>query len=254
MARIPGADQARVYAAAERFVERALRRNGSVFSSRRRWAPDVLDDLRARLVDPPTGATFEERWAGLLAGAGEATIELAAEVCYVHVLFAADLSPTTKRRLVEATLARSSSPPRVSAPLDAALDAGLAGTGVAFKTRRLSQLRLLVDAVRLWKTLKRPVRDELLADPEGFRRWLADLPCDGADAQREALLHLVHPDAFEPIVSPRVKRRIIAAYAAQTSGDSENGADVDVTLRELRAALTPEHGAGFAFVDLVDVR
>jgi len=170
------------------------------------------------------------------------------------VLFAADLSPTTKRHLVQATLARSSSPPRVGAPLDAALDAGLAGTGVAFKRRRLSQLQLLVDAVRLWKTLRRPLREELLADGDGFRRWLAEVPCDGAAAQREALLHLVHPDAFEPIVSPRVKRRIVAAYAAERSDDSEEGADVDVALRGLRAALEPEHGPGFAFVDLVDVR
>lgn len=254
MARIPGADQARVYAAAQRFVERALRRNGSVFSSRRRWAPDVLDDLHVRLAEPATGASFGERWAALLAGAGDHTVELAAEACYVHLLFAADLSPTTKRHLVETTLARSSSPPRVSAPLDAALAAGLAGTGVAFKRRRLSQLQLLVDAVRLWKTLKRPLREELLADGDGFRRWLAEVPCDGAAAQREALLHLVHPDAFEPIVSPRVKRRIVAAYTPEGAEDGGDGADVDVTLRGLRAALEPEHGPGFAFVDLVDVR
>lgn len=247
MARIPGAEAARVYAAAERFVDRALRRNGSVFSSRRRWAPDVLDDLHLRLTDADAAGTFAERWAHLLHGAPDATVELAAEACFVHVVFAADLSPTTKRRMVDTTLARSSGPPRVPARLDEALDAGLAGTGVAFKVRRLSQLRLLVDAVRCWKGLRRPVRDALLADADGFRTWLDEVPCDGAFAQREALLHLVHPEAYEPIVSPRVKRRIVAAYAADE-------ADVDAALRSLRAALEPAHGRGFAFVDVVDVR
>lgn len=247
MSRIPGPDAARVYSAAERFVDRALRRNGSVFSSRRRWAPDLLDDLGHRLAVPSGGETFAQRWASLLDGATDATVELAAEASYVHVLFAADLSPATKRQLVETTLARSSAPPRVPAALAEALDAGLAGTGVAFKTRRLSQLRLLVDAVQRWKTLKPRVREGLLGDADGFKAWLDEVPCHGAHAQREALLHLVHPEAFEPIVSPRVKQRIVAAYGA-------DGPDVDTALRALRAALEPTHGPGFAFVDLVDVR
>lgn len=244
MSRIPGERAALVYAAAQRFVERGLLRNGSVFSSRRRWAPDVLDDVATRLRDRGAGGTFPERWADMLANAPDPVVELAAEACYVHVLFANDLAPATKRRLVNATLVRSSSPPRVHAELAAALDAGLAGTGVAFKIRRLSQLRFLIDTARALKDVRRCEREKLIADPTAFRSWLADVPSDGADAQREALAHLVHPDAFEAIISPRVKQRIAASYGLDAD-------DIDVALAGLRARLEPEHGRGFAFIDLL---
>lgn len=247
MARVPGEDAARVYAAGRRFVDRCLRRNGSVFSARRRWAPDLLDDLLLRLRNRGDAGPFPHRWAEVLAGASDGCAELAAEACYVHVLFAADLAPATKRGLVRTSLLRSSAPPRVPADLDAALDGGLAGTGVAFKLRRLSQLRYLLEAARAIKEVRRRDREALLADPDAFLVWLRDLPCDGAYAQREALAHLVHPEAFEAIVSLRVKARIVAAYGGL-------GGDVDVALRALRAQLEPELGAGFAFVDLVDVR
>lgn len=247
MAEVPGEGAARVYAAARRFADRCLLRNGSVLSSRRRWAPDLLDDLLVRLRERGAVGTFPHRWAEVLDDASDACAELAAEACYVHVLFAADLAPATKRALVHATLARSSAAPRVPADLDAALGAGLAGTGVAFKTRRLSQLRYLLASARAIKDVRRRDRAALLADPDAFVAWLRELPCDGAGAQREILAHLVHPQAFEPIVSRRVKERVLAAYGGGHD-------DVDVALRALRARLAPEHGAGFAFVDLVDVR
>lgn len=247
MARVPGPEATRVYAAAERFVSRALRRNGSVFSSRRLWGPDVIDDLRARLAVRGTDGGFDERWADVLHGAPDATVELAAEACYVHVLFASDLAPATKRRLVAGTLERSTDPPRVPPALDAALEGGLAGTGVAFKTRRLSQLRFLLDASRAWKQQRPGDRDTLLADPSAFRAFLDGVPCSGAGAQREILAHLVHPDAFEPIPSVRVKQRILNACAVQDP-------DADAALHSLRSRLEADHGAGFAFVDVLDVR
>lgn len=246
MARVPGDDAARVYAAAQRFVERCLARNGSVFSSRRRWAPDVLDDLLARLRERGASGSFPQRWADVLLDAPDACVELAAEACYVHGLFAADLSPATKHALVDDTLALSSSPPRVPPQLAAALESGLAGTGVAYKTRRLSQLRFVLDAARALKAVRRRDREVLLADPDAVRSFLDGVPCDGANGQREALAHLLHPDAFEAIVSPRVKLRIAEVYGAEDT-------DVDAALRTIRARLEPEHGRGFALVDVVDV-
>lgn len=243
MARVDGDEAEAVYAAAQRFVERALRCNGSILSSRRRWAPDLLDALLARLAGAE-GATFDERWGAALDGASAAVVELAAEALYVHLLFATDLTPATKHRLIEGTLARSTAPPRVAAPMAAALDVGLARTGVAFKTRRLSQLGLLLGAVRAWKDLRPAERAERLAAPDTFKQWLFTVPHDGAYAQREALLHLVHPDAFEAIVSPRMKRRFVEEYAPGTEGD------VDVVLRAIRRRLAARHGPGFAFIDL----
>lgn len=243
MARVAGAEA--VYEAAAAFRERGLRVNRSVFArSRRLWAPETLDDLAQRLE--VTGSSFAERWDAALAGAPAATVRLAAEVCYVHALFPGDLSPATKRDLVHGTLARLPRPPRVPAELDTALDAGVAGTGVAFKARRLSQLGLLVTSARECRRLPRAERDAALDGPFAFKAWLFGCEHDGAHAQREALLHLLFPDTFEPIVSPRVKRRVVAAFAGCVPDGTD---DVDEALLAVRAALAPEHPAGFTFAD-----
>lgn len=243
MARVAGAEP--IYEAAAAFRERGLRANRSVFArSKRVWAPESLDDLAQRLQAP--GATFAERWGAALAGAPAPTVRLAAEVGYVHALFPADLSPATKRGLVHGTLARLPGSARVPAELDAALDAGVATTGVAFKARRLSQLRLLATSGRACRRLRRPDRDAVLDGPFSFKAWLFGCNHDGAHAQREALLHLLFPDTFEPIVSPRVKRRIVDAFAGCVPDGVD---DVDEALLAIRAALAPHQPAGFTFAD-----
>lgn len=240
-----------VYAATERFVDRALRTGGSLFRGAKVWTAPVLDDLHARMgdgVEPITAAgaheTFGERWQRQLRDAPDTTLQLAGELLFVHVLFATDLTAKTKRDLVYGTLSRAAVPATVPHDLDQALESGLARTGIAFKTRRQSQLCLLLDAVRAWRDLRAPSRRALLDEPWAFKDWLFDLPHDGAHAQREALLHLVHPSTFEPIVSPRVKAQIVEAFAEHVPADVE---DVDEALIWIREALSEDYGPGFWF-------
>lgn len=64
-------------------------------------------------------------------------------------------------------------------------------------------------------------------------------------------LHLVHPDAFEAIVSPRTKRRVVEELAPDVAeGATVDTGDVDVALRSMRRMLAPRHGPHFAFIDL----
>ena len=239
-----------VYGAADRFVGRALRTGGNLFQGAKVWTAPVLDDLHARLADglaPKSEGdrqTFGQRWDTQLGGAPDTTVQLAGELLFVHVLFAADLTAKTKRDLVYGTLTRASAPATVPHDLDQALESGLARTGIAFKTRRQCQLCLLLDAVRTWRDLRAPMRRTLLDDPWAFKAWLFALPHDGAHAQREALLHLVHPATFEPIVSPKMKTRIVQAFAENVPADVS---DVDEALIWIREALTEDHGEGFWF-------
>jgi 5-methylcytosine-specific restriction enzyme B len=82
-----------------------------------------------------------------------------------------------------------------------------------------------------------------LEDPWAFRAWLHEVPVDGAQAQREALLHLAHPATFEPITSVAAKRQIVAALGRA----NERELDVDAALVAIRERLTPRHGADFSF-------
>ncbi|MGH8908426.1 MAG: AAA family ATPase, partial [Egibacteraceae bacterium] len=191
MAHIPGTQTQQTYAAAAHFVEQGLVNPGSLFTPDLPvWTPDTLADLHQRHVTAnDTSGGFAERWARRLAGAPAATVRLAAELAFVHVLFAADLKHESKRRLITATLGRSSDSPHLPPALDAALDRGLAGTGVAFKLRRMSQLGLLITAAFQWWQLPDLDRKAALSSPWAFKLWLFSLPVDGAFAQREALLH-----------------------------------------------------------------
>ena len=87
---------------------------------------------------------------------------------------------------------------------------------------------------------------KLLSDPWEFKAMIWELPLHAAYAQRLALLHLVHPDTFEPIVAREMKKRIVARFADRIMEPSD---DVDRQLLQIRSALADEHGAPFNFWD-----
>lgn len=246
MAHVTAPHAAPVYVAAGRFVDRALRQGGSLFRGVPRvWSRSVVDDLHRRVLDAyGTGATFDERWDAVLAGAADPTVQLAGEALFVHLLVAADVSERTARRLVEGTLDRADRPARIPPDLQPALAAGLVPTGIAFKARRLAQLRLLLAAIADWRGQSAARRRTLLDDSGAFAAWLRAVPHDGAQSQREALLHLVHPAAFEPIVSVAVKERVVRAFAEFVPSGLT---DRDESLRAIRGAMEARHGPGVSF-------
>lgn len=234
--------------AVARVIDRALARNSSIFTTRRVWTADLLTELQRRTdrqVDA-TGTTFAQRWVTVLRRADDDLRLLAAEVLAVHLLFPTDIGAARKRDLVGGTLAGLRPPGGLPHAFDTAFATGVAPTGVAFKTLRLSQLRYLCAVAAAFKALRPVGRRAVLADPDACRRLAWSVPARGGVAQREALLHLLHPDAFEPLTSPGLKARI-----ADGLGDlvPAAAADVDQSLRAARAALTARHGAGFSFLD-----
>lgn len=248
MAHVTSAAARPVYDAAARVRDLALARGTSLFDGVTRvWTLPVLDDLAERqgAGDAVPGETFDERWGRSLDAAPDAVLQLAGELLFVHVLIASDLSPRTKRSLVRGTLARAVAPARVPDWAGAALDGGVVRTGIAFKARRLSQVRLVLEAARSARRARPARRAELLEDPWACKSWLHGLQHDGAQSQRGALLHLLHPATFEPIVSDGVKRRIVAAFDDEVP---EEVGDVDEALIWIRRALSAEHGEGFSFI------
>lgn len=235
-----------VYAAAERFVDHALRRDGSLFTpSRAIWTLENLRDLRKRFVEAPdlTKATFAVKFENQLAGAPADTIQLAAELIYTHFLIAANIGGAAKRRLITRVLSWLPAPLTIPDDLNTALDHGIADTGVAFKTYRPHQLWLLVEFAVRWKELPGGERERLLTDPWAFKAFLETVPLTSAYQQFNALLHLVHPATFESIVS-REHKELIAAAFPQGNGAGE---DVDRRLYAVREALTQQRGEPIHF-------
>lgn len=238
-----------IYEAAERWIDAALRHDDSVFTPGQPiWSPAVIADLYTRFVENPDESprSFDEKFKDQLADAPPETIQLAGELLYFHFLVADDMSGDHKRNVVNRVLSWSSEPVSIPDDLARSLEHGIASTGVAYRTYRPFQLGFLLDTVRNWKTLDPDERVRLLADPWAFKEFVFSLPITAAYAQRLALIHFVHPDVFESIVSQDIKKKLVEVFAEYIETDSE---DVDRQLADIRAGLTRELGRDFGYWD-----
>ena len=247
MAKKPGEAAARVYAAAERFVEEGLRSDSSLFSPHNKiWTLPTAQDLQDGFVKrPDTSAdSFEVKFQRQLAGAPTETIQLAGELLYVHLLISTQLKGQTKLRLIERVLSWSSERVVVPEDLALALDEGLCNAGRGFLQHRPFMLMFLVELLERWKALNDNERVARLDDPWTFKSFVLATPAHAARSQQQALLHLVFPDTFEPIVSDRHKRLILQHFAPE---NPVSGVDLDRQLLSIREELEPIHGVGFSF-------
>jgi 5-methylcytosine-specific restriction enzyme B len=230
-----------VYAAARRVIDAGLREDGSVFTPGAAvWTLEHAEDLDRRFVRQPdtSSASFEQKLRRQLEGGPAATYQLMGELLFFHLLVAADIGGASKRRTIETVLSWSPEPVAIPGDLATALDHGLAATGVAFKTYRPFQLFYLVEFLRVWKRLDAGERMRLLTDPWAFKALAFSVSVKASYTQREALLHLIHPETFERIVSRDHKRKIVERL--RDPADEEP--DVDRALLTIRARLEAELG------------
>lgn len=238
-----------IFDAAQLFVEAGLRGNDSLFTQQRGiWSKEVIEDLYERFVQRPdtSSDSFEVKLQRQLTNAPQETIQLAAEIFFVHFLIARDIGGAAKRKALKAVLSWMKEPAQIPPTLDAALDKGIAKTGVAFKTYRPFQLHLIIEFLRKWKNLPQQERDRALEDPWFFKEVLFSVPVGSAYSQRNALLYLVHPDTFEDIVSRDHKEQIGEAFPDLVSAPIE---DVDRKLADIRAGLQKRYGKEVSFYE-----
>ncbi|HEY3231382.1 MAG TPA: ATP-binding protein, partial [Roseiflexaceae bacterium] len=244
-----------IYDAAARFVDAALRGDDSIFTPGRPiWAAANVEDLYHRFVERPdtSDRSFLEKFRDQLAGmapgamlleqASPEVYQLASELIYVHLLIATgNIGGQAKRGLINMVL--NWAPQSISIPPEraAALDMGLARVGTAYLTYRPFQLAFLLRFVRDWKGLPRPERERLLDNPWDFKAMLFQVEISHAYAQREAILHLVHPNTFEAIVSREHKQRFVRDFATFVTEPTD---DVDRALLQIRTEVDRRYGAG----------
>jgi 5-methylcytosine-specific restriction protein B len=244
---LPGLSE--VYWAADLWVSEALKADGSLFvPGSAVWIHEGLTDLQTRLLGLPVDSRdpFVVKVVRELADAPRSIIQLMAEVLFIHLLVAwkGSIGPDRKRELMDSILALMPDDMKIPPRLDAALEVGLASTGIAFLSYRRFQVTLLVRFVAMWKGLPATLREEALADPWRFKELVFAVHERGANAQREALLHFAHPQTFEAIVSQEHKERIANTFA-HLIRDEEH--DVDRQLLAIREKLADTYGEGFSF-------
>ncbi|MEQ8717727.1 MAG: AAA family ATPase [Acidimicrobiales bacterium] len=249
MARMREADRQIVYEEGEALREECLIAGRSLFiEGAEVWTSDRFAELMDRFVKAPEhgDASFMAKLEGQMADVSPAGRQLMAELLYVYFLAAHQMTANTKQEQLDTILGWG-------APLDSVPDAklellgtGLVHTGTYFMTKRDLQLKFLVElGSHLW-TLDTSQRRDLVEDPWAFSELTADLAGNPAFPQRSGLLHLIHPDQFEAILSRDHKRRIKEAFSARLSVVP---GDLDRALYEIRQQLEPEFGPGFDYYD-----
>lgn len=237
----------RVYDAAQRFIDNALRADDSLFTPGAPiWAPPVIDELYHRFVEHPdeSADSFENKFRRQLRGdaitppadASPETYQFAGELLYIHLLPANGISGKSKRQSINTILKWSSAPVAIPAELNQTLDGGIAKASQYFLIGRPFQITFLLEFVRRWKGLDAATRDQYLQDPWAFKGFVETVPVGSAYAQRELLLHLVHPETFEPIMAREHKQKIAETFGSLADPSLT---DVDQQISQIRARLTP---------------
>ena len=244
-------DYPELYEATRAWVDAALLDDDSLFTPGREiWSSRWLDELHRRFV---IGADegpdrFEVKLERQLEGADPAVVQLMGELLFVHFL-AADRRPIGRRGKVlniDRVLGWSSNQVNRPPALEDALDQGVGSAGTYFNRRRDVQLSFLIEFTRAWKSLPAVQRRLAIDDPWELKRLVKGVRGSGDNVQRNALLHLLHPDTFEPALFDSHKETIAMAFADLVRRPTD---DVDRLLLQIREALTRQMGREFSFYE-----
>ena len=236
----------KVYAAAEKWVERALRADDSLFTPGKAiWSSQWLGEVHQRFLNHPDESkdSFLNKLQRQLADSPPEVYQLMGEVLYFHFLIVTTKNSTDEQRVIDTVLGWSPSPVEIPQELVAALTPGIASPGLFFHTGRPFHVGFLIEFAEQWKEQESSERDRLLADPWAFKDFVMALQLQSTllsnkqntpNIQRQALLHLVFADTFEAMVNLDHKHRIAKTFEALVTDPTD---DVDQKLVQIRTAL-----------------
>jgi 5-methylcytosine-specific restriction enzyme B len=223
-----------IYAAAQRWSERCLVGNGSVFSDRDVWTSEAVAEFERRFVlgyvEGPE--KFYDKLQGQLDGAPAACTQLAAEMLWLMFLFPDDaIHAPRKRADVRRVWSWSGAEIPEDHPMlsDDVLQ-GIAGVGTFFNTGRYVELQHLIIRMKAWKALDASEQERLAADSQGFALWMDEGHDSDNRMIRHILVHLLFPDEFLPIASCGNKRNILRHMRHQLEGKE------DLTRKQAKSA------------------
>lgn len=240
----------RMLAAADVFVDVALRQGGSLFVERKAvWSRPTVEGLHARWQRVGSvreaGRSFIDNLKAQLDGAPDDEILLMAEIVAMQLLpIVKSIGYKAKRARVDAVIECMEHPVEVPRVFDQAFGAGAFNPGVAMNQDIPRSISYFVDMALAWTALDPEQQEEALEDPLAWRAFLREAAGEGFATQHHALLYLVHPGFFGPVVGED-RRRIRDAFAGEL-GDEGSG-DLDVDLAAIVFALQSKAGGTIEF-------
>ena len=256
---------AKVYEAAAKWVECALRADDSLFTPGVPiWSSRWLGELHRRFLDRPdrSSRSFMAKLQDQLRDSPPEVYQLMGEALYFHYLIVHTKSIRGELSHINSVLGWSSEPVTVPPDLLSGLSPGIATPGQGFHGYRPFQVGYIIEFLEQWKEQDLGFRDALLRDPWAFKNFLTSIRLRrtllrGREntplIQQQAILHLVFPDTFEAIVSTDHKERITDAFSDLVVEQTD---DVDRKLEQIRHALESryESTGNHLFYHVDDVR
>ena len=241
---------AAILEAAEKWKQRCLLGGGSLFSEESLWSREYFRELQTYYVERPDEGSgkFEEKLQRQLEPATPEARRLWAEISWVFYLIVNSVTRVRKLDRIRTVWESSGEPlPEDHWALGDVLDGGVVNPGPAYAgSHQWREFRFIVTMMLDWCSLSDRERGSLLNDPWSFAAWVYSQK-DGRRRQfRHALLFLLFPDVFEPILSIRHKKAIVKAFADEIGKPSDINSmsliDLDRALPEIRERLRDEHG------------
>ena len=229
---------AAILPAADRWKQRCLLGGGSLFGDERLWTGQNFKQLRVHFVENPdeSSDSFYEKLRRQLDPAPPEAKRLWSEMTWVFYLIVRNVTPETKRDQIAKVWEWSGARlPEGHWALNDDVLTGCANTGAGYLTHRWRELRFIVLAMLDWFSLAQQGREAVATDPWGFAGWLADRRFVQGRQFRHALLFLLFPNSFEPILVGSQKRAIVKGFA-QSWGEAlpADGDDVAIDRRLLK--------------------
>ena len=259
-----GAGIENVYAAAQMWVDAALRKDDSLFTPGKAiWTRELLGELRECYLDSPdpSARSFYDKLRDQLAGRSARVHQLMAEVLYAHylILWRTNMRGDTKLERIRQTIGWSGQQIEIPEQLIAGLTPGILMVGAGWSSLLPFMVGYIIEFAESWKEQQANellFDERLLGDAWSFKDFathlelkgrLFDEKPEGHLPQLEALLHLVHPDTFEGVLS--IGKGRIAEANAFAHFVTEETPDVDRRLAQIRRGLEVYLGRDFDFYD-----
>ena len=179
-----------------------------------------------------------------LAGSPAEVHQLMAETLFVHLLIQYQ-KIETKREKIETVLGWHPNTMSFPERLNDGLSGMFVNAAAGFGNKYISyQVGMLIESVVHWKNLESSEQQRLIQDPWAFKEFLFQVRFTSSllankqnigDLEKHMLLHIVHPDTFEPMLRTD-KSKLAKAKAFQRLVPKSN-LDSDRAINHIRKGL-----------------
>jgi 5-methylcytosine-specific restriction enzyme B len=240
-------DTGPILAAAARWRDVALLDDGSVFSDKRLWTMQGLEELEGHSPQNLTEVegNFIEKLKQQLSATVPSTKQLAAEMMWLMYLCPSSIRPPRKRDVIQTIWSWSGETlPPVHPLLDDTVLSGIGSAGPGFNQNQWRELAFLINFSLAFRRLSLEERKGLLADAHGFSQWLRAVPEWDVRQLRHMLLFLLFPDNFERIFGKTDRRAVGLAFSGKDKRAiyRMDPIDLDHALNEIRKKQEAQYG------------